>query len=131
MIFWRKKNNQGLGAKGESLAADYLKKKGYRIIQRNYKNKIGRQIGEIDIIAEKGNEIVFVEVKTRELSKYYGTLPEENITQSKIHKLEKIATSYIKLNNYWNRDYHFDAISVWLSDDYDEFKIKHIESIFI
>ncbi len=131
MIFWRKKENLSFGAKGEKIAADYLKKKGYKIIARNYKNRIGRQIGEIDIIAEKEKEIVFVEVKTRDLEKYQKTLPEENITPSKIHKLDKIANSYIKANNFWNRNYHFDAISVWLSQDHKKAEIKHIENIFI
>lgn len=50
-----------LGIEGENAAAKFLEKKGYRIISRNYKT----HIGEIDIIAQDGNTIVFVEVKTR------------------------------------------------------------------
>lgn len=129
MFFTKKKKN--IGEKGEELAAIYLKKKGYKILDRNFKNHQGRQIGEIDIIAKKGEEIIFVEVKTRELERYKNTLPEENITFSKLHKLSKIANSYIKINNLWNCPYHFDAVSVWLSKDFKEFRIKHIDNIFI
>lgn len=131
MLFWKEKKRKSLGASGEDIAAKFLKDKGYKIIERNFKNYKGRQLGEIDIIAKKNKEIIFVEVKTRELEKYQGTLPEENITFSKLHKLSKIANSYIKTENLWNFPYHFDAISVWLSQDYKKAKIKHIENIFI
>ena len=131
MIFWKKEKNRKTGAKGEELAAKFLEEKGYKIIGKNFKNYKGRQIGEIDIITEKNKEIIFVEVKTRDLEKYGKTLPEENITRSKLHKLSKIANSYIKMNNLWNYPYHFDAISVWLSQDGKNAKIKHIENIFI
>jgi putative endonuclease len=116
---------------GEELAARFLKDKGYKIVERNFKNRVGRQIGEIDIIAEKNKEIIFVEVKTRELERYQKTLPEENITFSKLTKLSRIANAYIKSRNLWNYPYHFDAISVWLSCDFKKFEIKHIENIFI
>ncbi|MFH0969732.1 MAG: YraN family protein [Patescibacteria group bacterium] len=141
MIFWKKirprrirlwrKKNLNIGSEGEEVAAGFLKEKGYKILVRNFKNLRGRQLGEIDIIAEKNKEIVFIEVKTRELEKYGKTLPEENITFSKLRKLNKIANSYIKMNNLWNYPYHFDAVSVWLSHDFKKFEIKHIEDIFI
>lgn len=131
MLFWKEKKRKSMGASGEDIAAKFLKDKGYKIIERNFKNYKGRQLGEIDIIAEKNKEIVFVEVKTRELAKYQGTLPEENITFSKLHKLSKIANSYIKTKNLWSLSYHFDAVSVWLSQDYKTAKVKHIENIFI
>lgn len=131
MIFWRKNEIKSTGSKGEEIAARFLVEKGYKIIGRNFKNYKGRQLGEIDIIAEKNEEIIFVEVKTRNLEKYQDTLPEENITFQKLHKLSKIANSYIKLNNLWDHPYHFDAVSVWLSEDLKRFRIKHIENIFI
>jgi putative endonuclease len=131
MIFFGNKRNKSTGAKGEEVAAKYLKEKGYRILCRNFKNINGRMLGEIDIVTEKNKEIVFVEVKTRNLEKYGETLPEENITCSKLHKLSKIANSYIKINNLWNYPYHFDAVSVWLGVDGKSAKIKHIENIFV
>ena len=131
MIFWKKEENKKIGAKGEDVAARFLKEKGYNIRVRNYKNINVRQIVEIDIVAEKNGEIIFVEVKTRELAKYGETLPEENITRSKLYKLNKIANFYIKCNNLWNYPYRFDAVSVWLGENDNNAKIKHLENIFI
>jgi putative endonuclease len=128
---WFKTNTKSLGERGENEAVLYLKKKGYKIIARNFKNNKGRQLGEIDIIAQKNKEIVFVEVKTREMEKYHETLPEENITLSKLKKLNKIANLYIRINNLWEYNYHFDAISVWLGRDGKKKNIKHLENIFI
>lgn len=59
-------SNQSFGALGEKYAAEYLKEKGCKILKRNYKNKLG----EIDIIARDGEEIVFAEVKTRSAEPY-------------------------------------------------------------
>lgn len=131
MLFVQKKQEKNIGKEGEKLAAEFLKRKGYKIIARNFKNSKGRQLGEIDIIAERNKELIFVEVKTREFEKYQETLPEENITFSKIQKLNKIASSYVNINGFWDKSYRFDAISVWLSKDFKKFRIKHIESIFI
>lgn len=61
-------SNQAFGALGEKLAAAYLKQQHYKILKTNYKNKLG----EIDIIARDGKEIVFVEVKTRSARPYLG-----------------------------------------------------------
>jgi len=121
------KNN--LGSDGEKIAATYLKNKGYQIIVTNYANILGRRLGEIDIIAKDQDILVFVEVKTRDLETYAGTLPEENITAKKIHKLAKIANQY--LNRYKLQDipYRFDAISVWLNYRNRQAKIKHIENL--
>lgn len=129
MLFW--KNTKNLGSRGESLAVKYLKSNGYKILEKNFKNNRGKQIGEIDIIAKKNNEIIFVEVKTRELKECENVLPEENITSLKLKKLEKIANFYLKINGLWDSPYRFDAISVWLNKNQKEAKIKHIESIFI
>ncbi len=59
-------SNRAFGALGEKYAAGYLKKKGYKILEKNYRNKLG----EIDLIARDGAEIVFVEVKTRSVKPY-------------------------------------------------------------
>jgi len=130
MFFWRKKEKP-LGQIGEDAAVKFLKKKGYKILERNYFNKSGRRLGEIDIIAKKEKEIVFVEVKTRVMEDSAGSLPEESITPAKLHKLSKIANSYIKLKNLWNQPFHFDAISVRIDSENKTAKIRHLENIFI
>lgn len=95
-----------LGEKGEGLAAEYLKNQGYRIIKRNYKTRIG----EIDLIANHGGTLVFIEVKTRE-SLLYGE-PFEAVNKRKRRKIANVATLYLK-----NLDYippcRFDIVSVY------------------
>ena len=120
-----------LGPQGEKVAADYLKKKGYQIIETNYANVLGRKLGEIDIIARKDETLVFVEVKTRNLENYSQTLPEANITYDKLHKLSKIANQYLYKHKLLDANYRFDAISVWLDFQTRRAKIKHIESIYL
>jgi putative endonuclease len=120
---------RSFGDIGEKTAAKYLQNKGYRIIETNYQNNLGRRLGEIDIIAKDKDELVFVEVKTREMSKYQNTLPEENITYGKLRKLAKIANIYLRNNGFEDADFRFDAISVWLDLDKKTAKIKHIDHL--
>lgn len=129
--FFKRKQEKNLGELGEDAAVKYLKKEGYKILERNFVNLIGRRLGEIDIIAQKEREIVFVEVKTRLAEEREGILPEENINLRKLHKLNKIADNYIKSKQLFNFPYRFDAISVWIGEEQRDVKIKHIESIFI
>lgn len=121
-----------IGRDGEIAAANFLKSQNYEILDRNFKNITGRMLGEIDIIAKdkKLDEIVFVEVKTREYEKYKNTLPEENITPSKLKKLTKIAANYLQKNNLIDSAYRFDAVSVWLDYKTRNAKIKHLKNIY-
>jgi putative endonuclease len=83
-------DNMKLGERGEGLAVQFLKKKGYKIITQNYKTRIG----EIDIIAREGDTLVFVEVKTRE-SIAYGK-PFEAVNYFKKRKISNAALLYLK-----------------------------------
>lgn len=131
-MLWNKdKKEKSLGQLGEDAAVKFLKRQGYKIVERNFKNRVGRQVGEIDIVARKNGEMVFVEVKTRNLENYGETLPEENITPSKLHKLAKIANTYMHCKKLLDTPYHFDAISVWIDADHQAAKIKHMKNIFI
>jgi len=80
---------RGLGNLGEDLAADYLYKHGYVIRERNWRVP---QLGEIDIVAEEGGSLVFVEVRTRR-GRAYGA-PEESLTVAKKLRLVQLAMSY-------------------------------------
>ena len=83
---------QIIGAKGEEKACKYLKMKGYQIMEKNYRCKLG----EIDIIAkDKNKEIVFIEVKTRSNLKYGN--PAEAVNSGKQIHIKKVA-SYFLLN---------------------------------
>ena len=116
---------------GERAAVKYLQGLGYEIAETNFQNKIGRKLGEIDIIAldRRKKQLVFAEVKTRELGKYQNTLPEENITRKKLRNMEKTAELYLRQNKFFHLDYRFDAISVWLDIPYKKARIKHISHL--
>lgn len=85
--------NQQFGALGEKLAAGYLKKHGYKILEKNYKIKIG----EIDIIAAYGRIIVFVEVKTRSADPFLRGLYAVN--KRKQFHIMRAATHYMNEKN--------------------------------
>ena len=94
------------GKRSEIIAAEYLKDKGYKILQVNYKNKIG----EIDVIAQDKEYIVFVEVKAR-LSQRFGH-PFEAIDERKQQKIHAVASLYLVQNKKYNKACRFDAISI-------------------
>jgi putative endonuclease len=117
-------NNIGKGKAGERLASNYLKKRGYRVLEENYKVSFG----EIDIIAEKSNYICFIEVKCRKSNRY--GIPEEALTTYKRNKIIKVAQFYIKKKNIKNKYFRFDVISILL-DNNSLKEIKHITNAFI
>lgn len=121
------------GQTGERVAVNFLKERGYEILAVNFKNNSGRRLGEIDIIAREKitDQIVFVEVKTRDFQKYQNTLPEENITYPKLRKLEKIAQFYLRISHLSAADYRFDAISVLLDKESQKAQIRHLKNIYL
>jgi putative endonuclease len=129
-MFWKNKNLT-FGEAGEKISAKYLEKKGYKILEFNFCNLKGRRLGEIDIIAKDGDCLVFVEVKTRKIETFGKKLPEESIGRQKLHKLNKIAQFYLRQKKLLDKNWRFDAVSVWLSLDQKEAKVKHLESIFL
>ncbi|MCI1964636.1 MAG: YraN family protein [Oscillospiraceae bacterium] len=78
------------GPAGETCAAEYLKKSGFQIVERNYRSRFG----EIDIIAENGQYIVFAEVKTRQMSSIAE--PEAFVTPAKQKRIAKTALLYLQ-----------------------------------
>lgn len=108
---------------GEDKACEYLKKKGYKIIDRNFR----QGYGEIDIIAIHKNTLVFVEVKTRS-SNEFGT-PFEQITPFKLHSLVRTAQFYKHLKNGLPESLRIDAVSVILNQNKEIESIEHIQNI--
>jgi putative endonuclease len=96
-----------LGRRGENISVEFLKKKGYKIIERNYRCSLG----EIDIVAKDKNVLCFVEVKTRKTERY--GLPEEAINWHKQRKLTKVALTYLKEKKIYKQDLRFDVVSVY------------------
>ncbi len=109
-----------LGTWGEELAADYLQRKGYTILERDWKS--GHR--DIDIIATNGKTIVFVEVKTR--SNRIFIEPEEAINYQKLKNLRAAINHYVKFKHIYN-DIRLDAITIVGSPDEGEPEITHIE----
>jgi len=106
-----------IGKKYEIIATNYLKQKGYKILENNYKNVIG----EIDIICKDNDIIVFVEVKYRTSAKFGR--PIEAITPHKLMKIRQTATGYLKFKRLLDANIRFDAIEI-LDDE-----IRHIQNI--
>lgn len=111
-----------LGAAGEKLAQNFLKKKGYRIRQTNYRCRAG----ELDIIAQKKDCLVFVEVRTK-TSAEYGS-PEESITSAKREKLVASALSYINSQQKPPSNWRIDFVGVHLDHSGKATRIEHIEN---
>jgi len=110
------------GARGEQLAVDFLKKRGYRILQRNYRCRWG----EIDIIAQHKEYLVFVEVRTKKGSTF-GT-PEESISFFKKEKLVSLANTYLQGCHNPPPHWRIDVIAVELAPDNRVSRLEHIEN---
>lgn len=108
---------------GENAACKYLKKQRYSIIERNFR----RRYGEIDIIAQKKDMYVFVEVKTRESTEY--GLAMEFVTKSKQQKLIRTAKLYI-MEHELDAAFSFDVIEVYHKGQ-KIVNINHIENAFM
>lgn len=100
------KENLYLGKSGEEAAVSLLKNKGYKILARNYRTKLG----EIDIIAKDKDTVCFVEVKTRTCDKF--GLPAEAVFISKQKQIARAALIFLKENNLLEHNARFDVVSI-------------------
>ncbi len=110
-----------LGTKGENLAVDYLRKKGYSILERNWVH----EKNEIDIIASSHEFIIFVEVKTR--STGYWSNPEDAVSDNKIKRIVEASSHYLITNNI-DKPARFDVIAIICNDKFTQ--IDHFEDAF-
>lgn len=109
-----------IGNKAEEMAAKFLSQKGYEIRDRNY--VFGK--GEIDIIAEKDNWLVFVEVRAR--SEVLHGFPEQTISKAKASLIMKTAENYVYQKD-WRGKIRFDIIAIIVGQ---AFEIRHFEDVF-
>jgi putative endonuclease len=116
-------NKKYTGDRGEDLAVDYLEKKNFQIVERNY--RYGH--GEIDIIAKDRNVLVFVEVKTRK-NLEFGE-PILAITKNKQKQIRKIAESYLYEKKIKDIDCRMDVVAILLKKNLPP-EINHIENAF-
>ena len=111
-----------LGKKGEQKAVDFLLAKGYKIIEKNYRF----QKAEIDIIAQKEDTLICVEVKTRS-SDYFGN-PQDFVDAKKIKSLVKAMDHYV-ISKDLDVDVRFDIIAILKQNN--QMKIEHIQDAFL
>ncbi len=109
---------------GETLAAEHLTAHGYRILARNYR----AERGEIDIIAQRDRDTVFVEVKTRRSLKF--GVPQAAVTPKKQRQISKVALAYLQAHNLLDTPCRFDVIAVHLSERLQLLKLQQIENAF-
>lgn len=106
------------GREGEQIAVAYLKKKGYRICETNFRCPLG----EIDIIArEKTSELVFVEVKTRKSSQL--GYPEQAVGSKKQRKMSQLALWYLQKKKLADTNARFDVVAITLLSEGNEIKL--------
>lgn len=118
----RNDSTSSIGKQGEQIAANYIEQKGYQIVERNY--RFGR--GEIDIIAEQENMLIFIEVKTKKFGDFGD--PIQWINRRKQRQIGTVARGYLYEKKIDNRDCRFDVITLkWENGAYE---INHIENAF-
>ncbi len=110
------------GALGEKYARDFLKKKGYKVIESNYRCKRG----EIDIIAKQKKSLVFVEVRTK-MSLEFGT-PEESINRLKQNHMRNAALNYLQDQKSAPESWRIDVVAVELNEKGKPSRIELIEN---
>lgn len=106
-----------LGKKGEEVALRFLRKNGYRVIERNYVCKMG----EVDIIAREKDTLVFIEVKTR-TSTVFGP-PQLAVTPSKQMQLSKAAWSFLKEKRIEDVKARFDVVAILIQPNGEEIEL--------
>ena len=116
-----------LGRWGEQYVEAFLRRKGYIILERDWRH--GRSLCDIDLICKTADEttIVFVEVKTRSADDI--TLPEDAVTLNKMRRLGHSADNYVKMNNI-TEDLRFDIVALVGNSNDEEPQINHIEDAF-
>ena len=110
-----------LGKKGEQLAVDFLLKKGYTIVARNYRF----DKAEVDIIAKKGDTLAIIEVKTRSTSDFGN--PQDFVKPKQIQRLVKAVDEYVTVNEL-DVEVRFDIIAI--VKEKQGFSIEHLENAF-
>jgi putative endonuclease len=115
-------NRRSQGKAGEDLAAHFLEQSGLKILERNFRF----ERGEIDLIAEEGEELVFVEVKARR-SNAFGA-PEDAVTEKKQEQVHAVAEGYLFIHDIDDRPCRFDIIAIEYRNGTAE--IRHIRDAF-
>ena len=117
-----------IGDIGEEVVCKYLETKGFRVIERNYL----RKWGEIDIIAEKGNLLSFIEVKSVSREPGKGYRPEENMHPAKLKRLHRVIQTYLldrKVPD--SKEWRVDVACVYLDFSTRKAKVEMLENVIL
>lgn len=118
-----KQDNWVKGLVGQKAAVEFLQKGGYRILATNFRSRFG----EIDIVTEKDQVIVFVEVKTK-TGDGFGE-PWEMVNQHKLKQIRMMGEAYLTKNGLTDRACRIDVIGVWLNRDSEVTKLEHWDNV--
>jgi putative endonuclease len=118
---WR----QRVATRGEAAAADYLRANGFTILDRNFR----LPQGELDLVAREGDEIVFVEVKTRSGSEHLA--PDQAVTAVKLDRLGRLAEAYLIRHGHPDASWRVDVIAVILDSSDRVRQLEHIRGAFL
>ncbi len=125
------KSRKEVGALGEGVAAEYLKRHGFRIRDRN----VARKTGELDIIAEREDTLHFVEVKTLVVDEFPGERdvqdeydPSLNLHEMKIRKVARTGEWYV-LENDWEGEWQVDGVLVWMRRKDGMARVRYLPQI--
>ena len=118
-------DRQGVGRRGEELAARYLQELGLTVIDRN----VRMAWGEIDLVARQGDELVFVEVKTRIGDQ--STAPDEIVGVGKLARLERMSAAYVERLGDPDVDWRVDVVAVVIGRDGRVVRIDHVPGAFV
>ncbi len=99
-------HRRNLGLLAEEIAAAFFSKKGYRLLERNYR----APCGEIDLIFQDSGQVIFVEVKARATGRY--GLPQEAVTNRKQQHIVRTAMWYLQHKGWFDREIRFDVLAV-------------------
>ncbi len=117
-----KANRRTQGDAGEDIAVQYLRKHGFKILDRNYR----AYRGEIDIVAKEKKDYVFVEVKARRTS-FFGS-PEEAVTPEKESHIRSAAEEYCAKHALEDKPCRFDVIAI--EGEGEKMQIRHLRNVF-
>ena len=109
------------GNQGEALAAGYLESKGFGILERQY----SQPYGEIDLICLDGDEVVFVEVKSRRTNQY--GYPEDSVTPKKIKHLLRVIESYLVSSHRVDKQWRIDVVAIEFY--YEPPRVTHLKAM--
>ncbi|MFZ2201841.1 MAG: YraN family protein [Microgenomates group bacterium] len=114
-----KRENKITGKRGEDIALADLLKKGYRLLIRNFRNKFG----EIDLVMEDGQTVVFIEVKTR-VGDDFG-LPEEEVTERKFAQVRRMGEVFLVEKGMWGKACRVDVVAIVLTRGGEVARLTH------